>query len=143
MSTEEKKLDELTQTSSQGHNPFQVPDGYFSTIHTRVMDRIKHLEARQEKTESDATMAENFQSSRFCHARKQGPMLWKRMAVAAMFTGLFSVIGTMLYRQPLNTTSLPAEKNISAITDIEYSDELLDYAMLSNCDIEYYLTSAE
>lgn len=146
MSTEEQKLNELTQTSPQGHNPFLVPDGYYSTIHTRVMDKIKQIEAKQEQSGSDATRTEQcYHSSLSLHARQQGVTLWKRMTVAAMFTGLFSVIGTMLYRQHINTQSPPVEKNISmsTITDIEYDDELLDYAMLSNCDIEYYLTSVE
>lgn len=143
MSTEEQKLNELTRISPQGHNPFQVPDGYFSTVHTRVMDRIKNTEARPGKIANDTTRPEKSQPSHFRHARQQNLTLWKRLTIAAMFTGLFLTIGTMLYRQHLNTTPLPVEKSISAITDIEYSDELLDYAMLSNCDIEYYLTSAE
>ncbi len=120
-STDEQKLHKLTQASPQGHNPFRVPDGYFATLPTRVMDRIKDSHPKQER------------------------QWWIRIAVAAAFTGFFFVAGTVLYRSHHGSTSVPASNiaSMSGITDTEYTDELLDYAMLSNSDIEYYLTSAD
>ncbi len=138
MITDEQKLHKLTQASPQGHNPFRVPEGYFATLPTRVMDRIK--ESEQSTVKPEVASASSLSS----HS-KQERQWWVRLAVAAAFTGFFFVAGTMFYRSHHGGTSVPASNiaSMSGITDTEYTDELLDYAMLSNSDIEYYLTSAD
>lgn len=145
MTTNEKKLQQIMQKSPQGHNPFSVPEGYFPSLQARVMDKIKQEEAmrkQQDKTEANG----NAPSVSFIPAHKETyRRLWMRLTAAAVFTGLFSVVGTMLYRQHMDATALPSENatSMSDITDLDYNDELLDYAMLSNSDIACYLTSAE
>lgn len=145
MTTDEQKLQQYMRNTPQGHNPFRVPEDYFSTLQSRITDRIRQTRSHPSHTESTGTQPEvSGHTSRFLHDW-QGRGIWKRLAVAAVFTGLFSIVGTTLYRQHRDATSLPSEdvNTISAITGMEYDDDLLDYAMLSNSDIEYYLTSAE
>lgn len=143
---EELRLRELTQASPGKHTPFRVPDGYFTTLQSRVMDRIKAEEAT--KTQSEASVHGHKAAMTAIPSLPQAGQerhLWVRLTAAAVFTGVISVLGTMMYHHHSDTIALPTENltSMSAATDIEYTDELLDYAMLSNTDIAYYLTSAE
>ena len=107
-------------------NPFLVPDAYFDNLPKKVMQRIKTNEviAAPKKVTS-----------------------WNKrpifQLVAASLTGIFIISGVILYRHALPTTLLPENNNFFSLTDMEYSDEDLDYLMLDNSDIEYYLTVAE
>lgn len=146
INNEELRLRELTQASPGKQAPFRVPEGYFTTLQSRVMDRIKAVEAPKPPSETSmhgrtAAMTATPSSTQ----SRQGRHLWVRLTAAAAFTGFISVLGTMMYRHHSDTIALPTENltSMSAATDIEYTDELLDYAMLSNTDIAYYLTSAE
>lgn len=133
------------QVPAQGHNPFSVPDGYFSSLQTRIMDRIRQDASSKEQREIPSTKSEVTSTHSILTHTKQGRQLWVRLTAAAAFTGLFSVLGTMLYRHHLDATPITVDNgtSMSASTNIEYNDELLDYAMLSNSDIACYLTSAE
>lgn len=145
MTTDKLHTHRMMQMPPQGHSPFCVPDGYFATLQSRVMDSIKQAENRQ-KQATQTTTTGRTSSAQLVPARSiQGHWFWMRIAAAAIFTGIFSVVGTMLYRQHTDDTPLPTDNitSMSSITDIEYNDDLLDYAMLSNSDIAYYLTSAE
>lgn len=145
MTTDKKKIEKILQTSAQGRNPFCVPDGYFSSVYSRVMEKIKQEENTFKQAGTTVIQAETT-SMTFVPANSgNNRPLWIRLAIAAVFTGLFSVAGTMLYRQHLNSTALPSDNitSMSDITEIDYNDDLLDYAMLSNSDIACYLTSAE
>ncbi len=101
--------------------PFRVPDGYFDTLPTRVMERI------------NATPV------------KPKPLWWPRIAAAAAMVGIFFLAGAMLYQSsptPVPTIADATHSDTDS-TNMGYTDEHLDYAMLNNSDIEYYLTSAE
>lgn len=145
MTTDEQKLHTCMRTSPRGHNPFRVPDGYFATLQGRITDRINNMEPAQKRREGTVTKAEASGRTTLSLHATQHRKLWMRLTVAAMLTGVVSVIGTMLYHQHPDATPMPVENttSMSDVTDMEYGDEHLDYAMLSNSDIEYYLTSAE
>jgi hypothetical protein len=49
----------------------------------------------------------------------------------------------MIYEQSHPLTSPQAPTALASAQEMEFTDELLDYAMLDNNDIEYYLTEAE
>ena len=122
--TNANTLREMTDTSSNGPNPFKVPKGYFDSLPQRVMQRIK---------------AENGLSLQ--PARKSKSLLFIRLAAAATLAGVFFMAGVAIYER-----SKPFSTNVEDIIfahEVEYTDELLDYAMLDNSDIEYYLTVAE
>ena len=111
----------MAHTSSNGHNPFKVPNGYFDTLPNRVMQRIN---------------AEGAQA-----APKGKTRLFFHLAAAAMLAGAFFIAGLAIYERSTPLTS--NADDIIFAQELEYTDELLDYAMLDNSDIEYYLTAAE
>jgi hypothetical protein len=59
--------------------------------------------------------------------------LWKRWAVAAAVVGVVAVASVGLFQ---TQDSLLADNEPESF----YDDEMLEYAMLDNVDIEYYLT---
>ena len=111
----------MAHTSSNGHNPFKVPNGYFDTLPNRVMQRINAEGAHT--------------------AQKSNTRLFFRLAAAAMLAGAFFMAGLAIYERSIPLTS--NADDIIFAQELEYTDELLDYAMLDNSDIEYYLTAAE
>lgn len=122
--TDEKTLREMT-SSANGKNPFRVPEGYFDTLPQRVMERIRE--------EGQAEQPKRRRKSRF----------FIRLTAAAVLTGFFSLAGLMIYEQSHPLTSSQAPTALASAQEMEFADELLDYAMLDNSDIEYYLTVAE
>ena len=122
--TDEKTLREMT-SSANGKNPFRVPEGYFNALPQRVMERIRE--------EGQAGQPKRRRKSRF----------FIRLTAAAVLTGFFSLAGLMMYEQSHPLTPYQETASIASASEIEYGDELLDYAMLDNSDIEYYLTVAE
>lgn len=121
---EEKKIRQMTEPNGR-NNPFLVPEGYFDALPGQIMQRIQ---------------AEGLSS----HARRRPrSRFFIRLTAAAVLTGFFTLAGLMLYEQNHQTTlNSEAGKSIAS-QEIEYSDEALDYVMLDNSDIEYYLTVAE
>lgn len=118
--TDERKLHDIAATT-HGHNPFSVPDRYFDTLPERVMQRIH----RQEAVTDDK--------------RQHRSRLFVRMTAAAALAAFFVL--TMTYTN-IWAPDTSDDTNLFLAQDIEYTDELLDYAMLDNSDIEYYLTEA-
>ncbi|MDE5561326.1 MAG: hypothetical protein K2J00_05960 [Bacteroidaceae bacterium] len=125
--TDERKLHGIAATT-HGHNPFSVPDRYFDTLPEHVMQRIR----RQEAATDDSTAAGR-------DRRQHRSRLFVRMTAAAALTAFFAL--TMTYTN-IWTPDTSDDTNLFLAHDIEYTDELLDYAMLDNSDIEYYLTEA-
>lgn len=121
---DDKTLREMI-SSANGKNPFRVPEGYFDTLPQRVMEHIKE--------EGQAGQPKRRRKSRF----------FIRLTAAAVLTGFFSLAGLMMYEQSHPLTPYQETASIASASEIEYGDELLDYAMLDNSDIEYYLTVAE
>lgn len=121
---DDKTLREMT-SSANGKNPFRVPEGYFDTLPQRVMERIRE--------EGQAGQPKRRRKSRF----------FIRLTAAAVLTGFFSLAGLMIYEQSHPLTSSQAPTALASAQEMEFADELLDYAMLDNNDIEYYLTEAE
>lgn len=145
MTINKQKTNRIMQASAHGQNPFSTPDGYFSSLQTRIMDRIRQEDSTKKQREIPSIKSEATSTPSILTHTKQGRHLWVRLTAAAVFTGLFSVLGTMLYRHHLDATPITVDNgtSMSASTNIEYNDDLLDYAMLSNSDIACYLTSAE
>ena len=122
--TDEKPLCEM-KSSAKGKNPFLVPEGYFDNLPDRVMSHIRE--------EGQHSILKRRHKSRF----------FIRLTAAAVLTGFFSLAGLMIYEQKHPLTSPQAPTALASAQEMEFTDELLDYAMLDNNDIEYYLTEAE
>lgn len=106
------------------HNPFIVPKGYFDSLPSKIMTKVR---------ESGPVVTTT-------HRRKL-PFL--RIGVAAALIGILSMTSVMIYRQNMSSNKYDEMAQATPFQDIESSDELLDYAMLDNSDIEYYLTVVE
>ena len=122
--TNEKALREMT-SSAKGKNPFLVPEGYFNNLPDRVMSHIRK--------DGQHSLLKRRHKSRF----------FIRLTAAAVLTGFFSLAGLMIYEQRHPLSNHQEGNPLTSLQEIEYTDELLDYAMLDNNDIEYYLTEAE
>ena len=122
--TNEKALREMT-SSANGKNPFLVPEGYFNNLPDRVMSHIRE--------DGQHSLLKRRHKSRF----------FIRLTAAAVLTGFFSLAGLMIYEQSHPLSNQQEGSPLTSLQEIEYTDELLDYAMLDNNDIEYYLTEAE
>lgn len=122
--TNEKALREMT-SSAKGKNPFLVPEGYFDNLPDRVMSHIRE--------DGQHSLLKRRHKSRF----------FIRLTAAAVLTGFFSLAGLMIYEQGHPLSNQQEGSPLTSLQEIEYTDELLDYAMLDNNDIEYYLTEAE
>mgnify|MGYP006992088343 FL=1 len=122
--TDEKALREM-KSSAKGKNPFLVPEGYFDNLPDRVMSHIRE--------DGQHSLLKRRHKSRF----------FIRLTAAAVLTGFFSLAGLMIYEQSHPLTSSQAPTALASAQEMEFTDELLDYAMLDNNDIEYYLTEAE
>ncbi len=122
--TDEKTLREM-KSSAKGKNPFLVPEGYFDNLPDRVMSHIRE--------EGQHSILKRRHKSRF----------FIRLTAAAVLTGFFSLAGLMIYEQGHPLSNHQEGNPLTSLQEIEYTDELLDYAMLDNNDIEYYLTEAE
>ena len=94
-------------------NPFRVPEGYFDTLPSRVMSQIARKKKRRE------------------------PWRW---AVAAVFACCVAGGGLALFK---NELGLSSQSQAVASLPAEQMNELLDCNMVSNLDIENYLTEAE
>lgn len=107
----------MSMRATNKHNPWITPEGYFESFPERMMERIRLEESK---------------SQRATAAPKVMP-LWKRLAVAASVAGVVAVASVGLIR---------TQDTLIAGNDTEsfYDDEMLEYAMLDNVDIEYYLT---
>lgn len=121
---DEKILREIA-SSANGKNPFRVPQGYFNALPQRVMERIREEEQNK------------------AHKHERSRRLFMRLTAAAMLTGFFAIAGLMIYEQSNPLATSQDQTALASALEIEYTDELLDYAMLDNNDIEYYLTEAE
>lgn len=108
-------------------NAFRVPEGYFQTLPDRVMQNI----------------ARNASSPHGTPIRRRRSRLFIRLAAAAVLTGFFSLAGLNILLQTRHAQHTGDDATATVFYDGETSDELLDYVMLGNAEIEYYLTVAE
>ena len=96
-------------------NPFKVPEGYFDTLPTAVMERIRQGETK----------------------RRTIP-LWPRLAIAAVLTGLIVTAGLFAYH-----SAEPAASSTALTAESDYAQDELEWAMIDNAEIEMYLAEAE
>lgn len=105
-------------------NPFRVPDGYFDSFPSRIMEQLSEREA------VEIPMRRSF-VSRF------------RAVMYAAACILLAVFGTVVY---VNESGLRSEDNSSDVVassstgSYTYEEEFADYVMMDNTDIYAYLS---
>lgn len=109
------------------HNPLQTPKGYFDEFTDKLMRQLPEQESVRPK----------FSIMRFT-----------RYAVAAVMAGVCIGTGTYFYtRQSVSLQdTIASPSSIALYTDDQdsddYIDEALDYEMIDNEELAYYLTEA-
>ena len=113
-----------------GNNPFRTPEGYFESFTDRLMARIAEEAPKQEDV---------------VKARVVELPLWQRamryaaaVAVAVLCVGG----GTFLYSRLQAPEQLLTNDALEYAWDDEELDDVLDYEMVDNNQIAYYLTEA-
>ena len=124
--TEEKLKQYIEGKRSQGMtDPFKVPEGYFDTLCDRVMSQLPEQQQTIRRTLI--------------------PRAW-RYAAAAIVVGAVACAGVLVpqFKRGQDTTQLASNNEIldieSLMQDEDYFNDVLDYSMLDNNDIAYYLT---
>lgn len=121
--TEEKLKQYIEDKRSVGaSDPFKVPEGYFDSFCDRVMSQLPEQQQTIRRTLI--------------------PRVW-RYAAAAVVVGLIASVAVLVPQfkqgqEDMQLASNHVESDMSL--DEEYFNEVLDYSMLNNNDIAYYLT---
>lgn len=124
--TEEKLKQYIEgQRSSRTTEPFKVPEGYFDTLCDRVMSQLPEQQQTIRRTLI--------------------PRAW-RYAAAAVVVGVVACVGVLIPHLNKRSSTQLAQDQSEVETaermamDEEYFNDVLDYSMLNNNDIAYYLT---
>lgn len=116
------------RSKAGGRTPFRVPEGYFDSFASMMMDKLPSQEEA-----------------------KVVPMRRRRMTVSRMLVSAaacfcVAVFGLTLYygkslfeKQPQSSETIVS--NYHKSTADTYEDEVVDYAMMDNMDIYAYLAS--
>jgi len=107
-------------------NPFRVPDGYFDSFATELMQKLP------KQTQSEQIQPEKQKPSRLVTLR---PWLY---AAACLFVALFTA--TIFFVAPDDSSQQVAATTTTA-TDDTYVDDAADYLMADNIDIYACLAS--
>ena len=117
------KEEDILKTSFGKENPFRVPEGYFDTLESRIMNNLPEEKA------STRTVA------------KEIP-LWRRLrpyVAAAAFIGVMAG-GYLIYQRHAPEAPLPENDVAGMMQSDDYNiDTAVDYAMLDNEDFYAYI----
>lgn len=120
----------IIRAHDSGRRPFTTPEGYFEGFTERLMQK---LPPRAEASPASAAPAAHIGLTPARRLMRYAAAI----AVAAACVGG----GALLLRNPSPADTSVAVLSDEMVTD-ENIDEMLDYEMLSNNQIAYYLTEA-
>lgn len=123
------KEEDIIHKYDSGRNPFQTPAGYFEDFTPRMMARIA-AEGKQTATHPTPIQLTVKPVKRLI-----------RYAAAAVIAGVCIGGATYLYQQQQNFSS-PSALMADYVLEDDNLDEVLEYEMLDNNQIAYYLTEA-
>ena len=102
-------------------NPFKVPEGYFDTLNTRIMDNVAR-QAAAEKSEKPA-------QAKKVHMHV---LRWAAACACVLIVGASAVIYTF---KDTDTLEAPATAQQSSFTSDDAFNQAADYTMLDNHDM--------
>lgn len=130
------KEEDIIRQHDTGRNPFAVPEGYFRDFDERLMQRLAEL--------SDGVATESGGAAASSGPRGKVVVMpvrrWMRYAAAIAVAALCIGGGTYLYNR--GTAAEPEADAAELLLSDDNIDEILDYEMLNNNQIAYYLTEA-
>lgn len=108
-------------------NSFQVPEGYFESLTSEIMNKLPEKEKAASEPEASVTVW-----------TKIKPLLY----MAAMFVGAALIIRVGAYNGDKATNEVAVtEVDIETVTD-EYIDAAMDRSMLDDYSLYVYLSDA-
>lgn len=132
MTQEEKFIRE----HDNGRNPFVVPEGYFENFTSRMMDRVK----------SEGLMTSETPATPHTAVKLQLWQKWLRYAAVAAIVVASFAGGWFFYQQPARNDVGEQFVAQGDQGDFYYTDDdldaALDYELVDNDQIAYYLTEA-
>ncbi len=114
-------------------NPFSVPDGYFDHLTQRVMAQIP--------TESVSTSVQERSAAtivKMPNAKRHTHWIGWGIAAAACIAG--AVFFLHIPESSAPSEQATAQTSVQEIYDDDYQQQVLEYAMVDNCDIYSYLS---
>lgn len=119
------KEEDIIRQHDSGRRPFTVPENYFEQFTDRLMERLPEKEAAPKVVRLPLT-------KRLMH-----------YAAAAVLAGCVLGVGTYFYRQSASEAQeLLSQGETMDFYGDEDIDDVIDYEMLNNQQIAYYLTEA-
>lgn len=119
------KEEEIIRQHDTGRRPFTVPEGYFEQFTDRLMERLPEKEVAPKVVRLPL-------AKRLVH-----------YAAAAVLAGCILGVGTYFYRQSApDAQALLSQTDATDFYGDEDIDDVIDYEMLNNQQIAYYLTEA-
>ena len=133
------KEEDIIKKLDGAKSAFKTPDGYFDSFTSRLMERMEHEGLLAEKRPTEAVVVE------MPERVKAIPMTpvkrWARFAAAAVVASICMIGGTYLYTRSDVAEQTQADSFAELMSE-DMLDEALDYELLNNGQIEYYLTEA-
>lgn len=113
-----------------GRNPFRTPDGYFENFTERMMARI----AEEAPKQAEPVKVKVVELKPWRNAMRYA---------AAILVALFSIGGgTLLFNRLQTPDQLLENDALELAWDDDDLDDVLDYELVDNSQIAYYLTEA-
>ena len=103
-------------------NPFKVPEGYFDTLNTRIMENVARQASTEEKSGKPA-QAKNV---------RMHVLRWAAACACILVIGVSAVLFTF---KDTDTSEVPATAQQSFFTSDDAFNQAADYTMLDNHDM--------
>jgi hypothetical protein len=120
-------LNDILDRKQLEQNPFKVPEGYFDTLNTRIMDKV----AKQASAPKDEKPAQ----AKKVHMHV---LRWAAACACVLVIGASAVIYTF---KDTDTAKVPETAQQSITTSEDAFNQAADYTMLDNHDM--YMMLAE
>lgn len=132
------KEEDIIRQHDTGTNPFRTPEGYFENFSSRLMERMEREGVMRTTTQESSTTAKVVKMNPFKRI--------VRYAAAAVVAGICIGAGTYLYTHRTAPDQLITGEPFEMAFSDETLDDALDYEMeyglVDNNQIAYYLTEA-
>ena len=120
-------LNNILDKKQLEQSPFRVPEGYFDTLNTRIMDKV----AKQASAQKDVNAAK----AKKVHMHV---LRWAAACACVLIVGASAVIYTF---KDTDTPEVPETAQQSITTSEDAFNQAADYTMLDNHDM--YMMLAE
>lgn len=116
-----------------GRYPFRATDEYFDNLTARIMEQIPEDTPEEEVSEKNTKLID-------IHRNRRRNLWISTISVAASL--IFIATFALKFTPKPNTSPEQAEDMKAEYTTENYNEDLMQYAMVDNMDVYYYLSSS-